>query len=162
MTRQTEPLRGNEQDVKDHQDQFEITAQPQNAAAARERVKRAAIQAGFRSPEIDDIEVAVGEAATNAILYGSPTATSRIVITCWFNRTEGAFHVEVRDQGLGFDPDNVRDEADTDSLGGRGLRLMRALMDKVLLYYDGQGMSVRLTKSLPTPQRPLDRSSTFR
>ena len=26
---------------------------------------------------------------------------------------------------------------------------MRALMDRVLLYYDGQGMSVRLTKSLP-------------
>ena len=43
----------------------------------------------------------------------------------------------------------MRDEDDTDSLGGRGLRLMRALMDKLLLYYDGQGMSVRLTKYLP-------------
>ena len=147
----TKPPDGSEKDVKDHQDQFDITAQPQNAALARERIKRAAVQAGFRSPELDDIEVAVGEAATNAILYGSPTATSRIVISCWFNQTEGAFHVEIRDQGLGFDPDKVRDEDDTDSLGGRGLRLMRALMDRLLLYYDGEGMSVRLTKFLPTP-----------
>ena len=99
-----EPLRGNEQDVKDHQDQFEITAQPQNAATARERVKRAALQAGFRSPAIDDIEVAVGEAATNAILYGSPTATSRIIITCWFNPSEQAFHIEIRDQGSASTP----------------------------------------------------------
>jgi len=134
--------------VKELQDQFEITALPQNAGLARERIKRVAVQAGFGRPDLDDIEVAVGEAATNAILYGSPTATSRIIISCWVSRADGAFHVEVRDQGQGFDPDQGRGDEDNDSLGGRGLRLMRALMDKVLLYYDGRGMSVRLTKYL--------------
>lgn len=137
--------------LKDAQEQFVITAHPQNAALAREGVKRAAAQAGFVRPALDDIEVAVGEATTNAILYGSPTATSRIVISCWVSQPDGAFHVEIRDQGQGFDPDKVRGGEDTDSLGGRGLRLMRALMDKVRLYYDGHGMSVRLTK---LPSKP--------
>ena len=140
--------------MKDLLDEFEITAHPQNAAAARDRVKQAAVRAGFGPPDIDDIEVAVGEAATNAILYGSPTATSRIVVTCWFTRPDRAFHVEIRDQGRGFDPGLVREEEDTDSLGGRGLRLMRALMDRVLLYYEGHGMSVRLTKYLAAPDAP--------
>ena len=120
----------------------------------RDRVKSAAVQAGFGQSALDDIEVAVGEAATNAILYGSPTATSRIVITCWVSQLDNAFHIEIRDQGRGFDSSQVRDEEDTDSLGGRGLRLMRALMDSVLLYYDGEGMSVRLTKHLPKTLAP--------
>ena len=129
-------------------------ARPQDAALARERVKQAATRIGFGSPELDDIEVAVGEAATNAILYGSPTAGSRIVVTCWMSRSDAAFQVEIRDQGQGFDPDQVREDADSNALGGRGLRLMRALMDKILLYYDGHGMSVRLTKYLPALMAP--------
>jgi anti-sigma regulatory factor (Ser/Thr protein kinase) len=137
--------------LEESQDQFEITAQPQNAGLARERVKRCAVRHGFAGLPLDDIEVAVGEAATNAILYGSPSETSRIVVTSWFSPSDGAFHVEVRDQGRGFDPGNIRTDEHADALGGRGLRLMRALMDSVNLHYDGHGMSVRLTKMLPDP-----------
>ena len=106
------------------------------------------MQIGFRPPALDDIEVAVGEAATNAILYGSPTASSRIVVTSWFDPSEKTFYVEIRDQGRGFDPNSMHPGEDTDALGGRGLRLMRALMDSINLHYDGQGMSVQLTKHL--------------
>ena len=137
--------------MKESQDQFEITAQPQNAGTARERVKQNAARHGFGGPALDDIEIAVGEAATNAILYGSPTETSRIVVLSWFSAQASVFHVEIRDQGRGFDPAAIRTDEDTDSLGGRGLRLMRALMDSVNLHYDGHGMSVRLTKILPSP-----------
>jgi serine/threonine-protein kinase RsbW len=137
--------------VKENSDQFQITAKPQNAAIVRDRVKKAASFFGFSTVDLDDIEIAVGEAATNAILYGSPSETSRIVITTWFNKTENAFHIEVRDEGHGFDPNIIRNDEDTDSLGGRGIRLMRVLMDRVLLHYDGHGMSVRLTKGLSAP-----------
>ncbi len=137
--------------LKERQDEFEITAQPQSAGQARERIKQAAAPLGFTRSDLDDIEVAVGEAATNAILYGSPTETSRIIVVSWFSPDERAFHIEVRDQGHGFDPDAIRLEDDTDALGGRGLRLMRALMDGVQLQYGGSGMSVHLTKHLPSP-----------
>ncbi len=137
--------------MEEGQDQFEVTAQPQNAGLARDRVKQRAGRHGFGGTALDDIEIAVGEAATNAILYGSPTETSRIVIASWFSPADGTFHVEIRDQGRGFDPDHIRADEQADALGGRGLRLMRALMDSVNLHYDGHGMSVRLTKRLPAP-----------
>ena len=64
----------------DSPDQFEITAHPQNAGPARERVRDAALRAGFTALDLADIEIAVGEAVTNAILYGSPSADSRVVL----------------------------------------------------------------------------------
>lgn len=128
-------------------DQFEITAHPQKAAQARERVRGAAAAAGLSRSELDDLEIAVGEAVTNAILYGAPSATSRIVISCTYRPDERAFHVEVRDQGRGFDPNQIRQDNNTDLLGGRGIRLMRALMDSVTLEYTGSGMVVRLSKT---------------
>lgn len=127
-------------------DQFEITAHPRNAGTARDRVRQAAQGAGMTDADTGDIEIAVGEAVTNAILYGSPSATSRIVIQVTIHSKDHSFHVEVRDQGRGFDPTQIRDEDNTDMLGGRGIRLMRALMDEVTLHYTGSGMIVRLTK----------------
>jgi anti-sigma regulatory factor (Ser/Thr protein kinase) len=127
-------------------DQFEITAHPRNAGLARDRVRQTAQGAGLSDVEIADIEIAVGEAVTNAILYGSPSGTSRIVISVMLHSHDQSFHVEVRDQGRGFNPEHIRDEIDTDMLGGRGIRLMRALMDEVTLHYTGSGMTVRLTR----------------
>lgn len=135
--------------VTEPDDQFEISAHPQNAAAARERIRLTAERLGFSRMALGDIEVAFGEAVTNAILYGSPTGTSNIVILTGFVVDDNAFHIEVRDQGRGFDPGHMRhDENNTDALGGRGLRLMRALMDDVWLHYAGNGMVVRLIKRL--------------
>ena len=133
--------------MHDSLDQFEITAHPQNAGPARERVRDAAVQAGFTALDLADIEIAVGEAVTNAILYGSPSAESRVVLAYGFAGPD--FVIKIRDEGAGFDPGTVRMEEDTDALGGRGIRLMRALMDRVDLHYDGRGMVALLHKKLP-------------
>jgi len=132
--------------VKELQDKFEITAHPQNAGHARDRVRALAVQAGFQGLPLADIEIAVGEAITNAILYGSPSAGSHIIIACYLE--QNVFHVEVRDQGHGFDPALVRLMPESDALGGRGIRLMRALADEVWLLYDDHGMTAHLTKNL--------------
>lgn len=128
-------------------DQFEIMAHPRNAGPARERVREAARRAGFAAIDLADIEIAIGEAITNAILYGSPSAESRVVLAYGMAGTD--FVIKIRDEGSGFDPGAVRLEEDTDALGGRGIRLMRALMDQVDLHYDGRGMVACLHKKLP-------------
>ena len=104
-------------------------------SGARERVLAVAARAGFSLADLGDIEIAVGEAVTNAILYGSPTADSGVTIL--IGLMGHVFHVE------------VRVDEDTDALGGRGLRLMWALMDEVELHYGGQGMVAQFTKNLP-------------
>ena len=133
--------------MNDFREQFEITAHPRHAGEARERVRALAERAGLSGMDLADLEIAVGEAVTNAILYGSPSAASRIEIAAGKSGPE--FFVEIRDQGHGFDPSHVRQEEDHDALGGRGIRLMRALMDQVDLHYDGHGMLARLCKRLP-------------
>ena len=132
--------------MNDFHEQFEITAHPQNAGQARERVRALAMRAGLSGLDLADVEIAVGEAVTNAILYGSPSAASLIVIISGLG--DGAFFVEVRDQGHGFDPDAPRSAEDPDALGGRGLHLMQALMDQVELHHNGAGMIARLLKRL--------------
>ena len=97
--------------------------------------------------DLADIEIAVGEAVTNAILYGSPSAASRVLVS--FGVAANKFVIKIRDEGSGFDPGLVRTEEDMDALGGRGIRLMRALMDQVDLHYDGDGMVACLVKNLP-------------
>ncbi len=129
-------------------EQFEITAHPKNAHAVRERVQALAQQAGFTGLDLADIEIAVGEAVTNAILYGSPNGASHVQIVC--SLSGSTFFVEIHDQGRGFNPSHVREEEDHDALGGRGIRLMRALMDEVDLHYGGDGMIARLSKTVPS------------
>lgn len=133
--------------MHDQLDQFNITAHPQNAGPARERVRNAAREAGFTALDLADIEIAVGEAITNAILYGSPSAESQVILAYGFSGLD--FVIRIHDEGSGFDPGIVKMEEDTDALGGRGIRLMRALMDRVDLHYDGRGMVACLHKKLP-------------
>lgn len=125
-------------------DHFEITAHPQNAAQARTRVRAFAAEAGMAADALDEMEVAVGEAVTNAILYGSPTAASLVSVSARVQADR--LEVEVHDQGSGFDPEVTRDEFSQSALGGRGLLLMRALMDDVHFQHDGQGTRVTLAR----------------
>lgn len=135
-------------------DRFELAALPHNASAARERIRQVCEKLGFHNLEAGEIEVAFGEAINNAILYGSPHPGSQIAISCCLRRipTPGppALIIQVRDQGKGFDPASLpKGEVGSDALGGRGIGLIRALMDAVVLYHDGTGMVVRMARLAP-------------
>lgn len=98
-----------------------------------------------------NVPVALTEALSNAILRGNredPAKSVRVRVTV--DRRE--LVLEVRDQGEGFDlqactvdPTRAADRMRED---GRGLFLMRALMDRVERFDDG-GNVVRLTLRRP-------------
>ena len=79
------------------------------------------------------LRVALSEALANAIVYGNGQAPTRMVEV----RAEclpDALHVQVTDEGPGFDPATVRDPVTPDDLElpcGRGLFLIRNLVDDV-------------------------------
>lgn len=94
-----------------------------------------------------NVPVALSEALSNAILRGNeenPDKAVRVRVRA----SRDAMVLEIHDQGDGFDLDaSTHDPADPANLereDGRGLFLMRALMDEVERY-DDDGNVVRLT-----------------
>jgi serine/threonine-protein kinase RsbW len=91
-----------------------------------------------------NFRVGVTEALANAVLYGNqsdPTKMVRVEVALDPRRVE----LQVVDQGDGFDPRDVPDPTLPDNLhraGGRGLFLIRKLMDEV--QYNERGNAVRL------------------
>ncbi|MGQ0640042.1 MAG: ATP-binding protein [Gemmatimonadaceae bacterium] len=94
-----------------------------------------------------NVRVALSEALSNAILYGNREDVEKAVrVSATLNN--GALVLEVYDQGAGFDLEaSTNDPTRLENLlreDGRGLFLMRKLMDNVEQVSNGHNM-VRLT-----------------
>jgi serine/threonine-protein kinase RsbW len=91
-----------------------------------------------------NFRVGVSEAVANAMIYGNdrdPVKRVRVEVDLGPERVA----VVVRDEGSGFDPSGVADPTLPENIeepGGRGIFLIRELMDEV--DYDGCGNCVRL------------------
>ncbi|HLJ86991.1 MAG TPA: ATP-binding protein [Candidatus Angelobacter sp.] len=94
-----------------------------------------------------DIELAVREALANAMIHGNHEhADKRVYVRCRCGQ-DGEVSITIRDQGQGFDQLGVPDpEAPENRLSthGRGIFLMRKLMDEVS--FDEGGMAVHMRK----------------
>lgn len=100
-----------------------------------------------------NFRVGLTEALANAMLYGNahdPSKRVRVEVTL----TRGAIRARVIDEGLGFDPCAIPDPTRPENLlkpGGRGLFLMRQLLDEVT--YNDRGNEVTLVLRLD-PEMP--------
>jgi anti-sigma regulatory factor (Ser/Thr protein kinase) len=95
-----------------------------------------------------NFRVGLTEALSNAMLYGNLRDPSkRVLVEVAFGA--GRLEARVTDQGPGFDPSTVPDPTTPENLArpcGRGLFLMRKLLDEVL--YNDQGNQVTLVLRL--------------
>jgi serine/threonine-protein kinase RsbW len=113
--------------------------------AARRIVRTAMEQAGVAKGCVDDVVLALSEACTNALLHAGPG--DAYDVTLELEPERGV--VLVRDVGRGFDPGRRLGPARPDAERGRGLALMRALVDRVqLTSRQHDGTVVRLEKRL--------------
>ena len=89
--------------------------------------------AGFDAETAGNVDLAVREAVANAIKHGNnEDPTKWFEVQLHFN--DWVFDIEVADQGKGFDPAQLPDccaEGGLLKFSGRGIFLMRALMDEV-------------------------------
>jgi serine/threonine-protein kinase RsbW len=95
-----------------------------------------------------NFRVGLTEALSNAMLYGNAADPSKRV-TVEIVVSHGAIQARVTDQGTGFDPCCVPDPTRPENVsraGGRGLFLMRELLDEVR--YNERGNSVTLVLRL--------------
>jgi anti-sigma regulatory factor (Ser/Thr protein kinase) len=95
-------------------------------------------RAGLAAQRISDLEVAVNEVATNAVVHGGGPGTLRV----W--REHGSVVCEVSDPGHLTDPLAGRIPPDLDSERGRGLLLVNHMCDLVRMYTNRTGTTVRL------------------
>lgn len=96
-----------------------------------------------------NLRVALCEALANAILYGNAEDAAKHVHV-HITVTEPQFLIEVQDEGTGFDPAALADISlphDLEALGGRGLFLIRQLVDDVYLNERGNGICMILRRA---------------
>jgi len=126
--------------------EFRVPCHPELVADIRHRIAEVGRSMPFITEEIEDIKLAVGEAAANAFRYGCPAgAADSIHVRCVGD--DRALTVEISDPGPGFDPECVAvPKPGSLVTGGRGIFFMRLMMDRVDFVRLDPGMLVRLVK----------------
>ena len=107
--------------------------------------------AGLDEDAVHWMGVAIRESVINAIRHGNQNDPLRRVFID-FDRDSTELRIRVRDQGEGFDPEELADPLAPENLlkaSGRGIFFMRSFMDDVTLRRAAEGgMEVRMVKKL--------------
>jgi anti-sigma regulatory factor (Ser/Thr protein kinase) len=100
----------------------------------------------------DAILLASGEAVTNAVVHGSWGQQDSVMVVRWAVAA-GLFSFSVQDRGPGFDHSRtaMSRRAHPSQNRGRGLFIMHALMDRVVVDSGLNGTRILLEKTLDAP-----------
>ena len=111
--------------------------------------------AGMEEDATHWVSVAVRESVINAIKHGNKENRDKHVTVEFLltpRERPSEFVVEVRDEGEGFDPEEVANPLDAENVlksSGRGIFFMKSFMDDVTMSRRPEGgMSVRMSKKL--------------
>jgi serine/threonine-protein kinase RsbW len=99
---------------------------------------------------VADIAISVSELVNNAIYHGNKNVTDKTV-RVKVSRTKKGVQVAVTDEGGGFDPAEVADPIAEENLMkevGRGIFIIRSLMDDVDIKPTDRGTTTTITKNL--------------
>jgi len=111
---------------------------------------------GMAKEAEEEIEIAIYEALANAVIHGNHENQQKKVHVVCRCSMDGEVLVSVRDEGEGFDSRVIPDPTEAQRLlltHGRGLYLMKAMMDQVS--FEENGTLVRMRKRM----KALDRNS---
>ena len=107
---------------------------------------------GFEEEVSHYMSVAVRESVVNAIKHGNGQDESKRVEIV-FTLGDGSLEVQVKDQGEGFEPEELPDPLAPENLlkaYGRGIFFMRQFMDEVSYSFPKKGGTVvRMLKRVP-------------
>jgi anti-sigma regulatory factor (Ser/Thr protein kinase) len=100
----------------------------------------------------DAIMLACGEAVTNAVVHGSWGQRDTVMVIRWA-MAGGRFSFSVQDRGPGFESSRtaISRRAHPSQNRGRGLYIMHALMDRVVVDSGLTGTRILLEKALGSP-----------
>jgi len=109
----------------------------------------------FRHLNIDDatltnLIISIQEAAINAFSHGNnEDITKKIIIFYEYKIENGTFLIRIRDEGEGFDYNNLPDPTKDENLlkeSGRGIFIIKSYMDKV--FFNDKGNEITMIKKI--------------
>lgn len=108
------------------------------------------IRFGLIEDEIDDISIAVTEAVNNAIKHGNKEDSTKSIKIVFEVETD-RIKIRIKDEGKGFQLEEVKDPRKNENLlkdDGRGILIMKALMDEVKVLSGSEGNVLQLVKKI--------------
>ena len=112
--------------------------------------ERIAREMGFDDSGCSDLGICVTEAVNNAIIHAHKQRIE-LYVELQFAKTDDALLITVRDHGSGFDVDSIPDPTRPENImktGGRGVHVIRSLMDEVSFVRLADGMRMTMIKKL--------------
>jgi len=131
-----------------HLTEVAIPSDPAEARRIQDEIEELLKAHRYSERDIFGIRLALEEALVNAIKHGNQMDRSKKVHIAYRVEPE-RFDIHIRDEGTGFDPQDVPDPTDVENLErpcGRGLWLMRHYMSEV--DFGKRGNTVRMSKVL--------------
>jgi len=117
-------------DADVYDEQAALPSEPAAAFELQERMLARLEELGYSKEALHGIRLSLEEALINAIKHGNQMSKAKQVHVR-YRISKHAFDIEIRDEGPGFDPDDVPDPTAPENLErpcGRGLLLMRHYM----------------------------------
>jgi len=105
--------------------------------------------------DLGNVQLALHEALTNAILHGNHCDPEKYVRLCVAIQEGGGILIVVKDSGSGFDPNKLQDPTLGENIyreSGRGVYLIQQLMDEV--EYKFEGGTALIMRHHPSKSRP--------
>ena len=128
--------------------EFNLPSALESVTEIERAVEGMAVRLGFDEDEASNLAMVTREAAINACKHGNKFAEDKRV-RATLDRTADTLKICISDQGDGLDPDTLPDPLDPANLlrsSGRGVFLMRAIMDEVHFRQLQPGTQVTLIK----------------
>lgn len=125
-----------------------IKSDLKNVQRVERIIEKIAKYMGFSDEERDSLAIAVTEIVGNAIAHGNKKDVTKKV-TIDFEYKDDFIVVVVQDEGKGFDVNEIANPLEPENLlkeSGRGIFIVRALMDEVEFSPGECGTQVRLVK----------------
>ncbi|MFH0772133.1 MAG: ATP-binding protein [Candidatus Omnitrophota bacterium] len=127
---------------------FEIPSDPIYITEASSRIINSLKDFNLKEDVIFDIRLSVEEAVINAIKYGN-NFKKDLPILINYSITGDRLEIIVKDMGKGFDYSSLPDPTSQENIlksGGRGLFLIRNLMDEIK--FNDKGNEIKMVKFL--------------
>jgi serine/threonine-protein kinase RsbW len=130
--------------------QLIISSDTTNLVEVEKLSEEVARFADLDESESDDLGIVTTELVNNAIHHGNHDDPSKMVRIS-FSVNSKKIEIRIKDQGNGFDPEKLKDPLAPENLmseSGRGIFLIRNLMDNIDFIFTSDGTETIVTKNL--------------